>query len=76
MRHVTPVVLPQSTPFVHRPVEAMPEAQSVLDEVGALYPVVAYWNDEESSSAAHAPKAGMDAEALDEVIFAGIVGLH
>jgi hypothetical protein len=76
MRHVTPVVLPQSTPFVHRPVEAMLEAQLVLEEVGALYPVVAYWNDESNSADETAPKAQMDGEALDKVIFAGMVGLH
>jgi hypothetical protein len=77
MHHVTAVDLPRSTPFLHPPLEEMPETQSVLEEVGALYPVVAYWKDEASDSGgASDSKAGLDAETLDEVIFAGIVGLH
>jgi hypothetical protein len=77
MQPVTPVVLPQSTPFVQDAVAAMPQTQLVLDEVGALYPVVAYWSEEESESNDETDaEAHMNEEALDELIFASMVSSH
>jgi hypothetical protein len=75
MQPFTSVAIPQSAPFVHPAVGSMPEIQPVLDEVGALYPVVAYCEDPEVDEETDA-EAGMDEEALDELIFAGMVSSH
>jgi hypothetical protein len=53
----------------------MPDTQSLLEEVAALYPMVAYWNVEEPGDDL-VVEGRLDEDTLDEVIFAGMVALR
>ena len=72
---------PATTPAGHPPraaqhtAGAMPDTQSLLEEVAALYPMVAYWNVEEPGDDL-VVEGRLDEDTLDEVIFAGMVALR
>ena len=74
MRNATPAA-PQSAPTGPRP-GAMPDTQSLLEEIGALYPVVAFWDVESPGPDDELAEGKLDEDALDEVIFAGMVALR
>jgi hypothetical protein len=56
---------------------ALPTTDYVLAELGALYPIVAYWDVEEAGDEQRDPASQeCQAEELDEVIFAGMVAMR
>ena len=58
--------------------QSLPGTDYVLAELGSIYPTVAYWASaeagDEEEPAASSPE--QQAEELDEVIFAGLVGMR
>jgi hypothetical protein len=75
MRHPTTVFTP-SVPPAHHPA-ALPDPQSLLQELGALYPAVAFADDADFDRLTEPIEGrGLDEDALDEAIFAGMVALR
>jgi hypothetical protein len=67
--------LPQTAPLPGTST-VLPDTHAPLEEVGALYPVVAYWTVDEDDSNPAAPGSEIDEDVLDETIFAGLISLR
>jgi hypothetical protein len=67
--------MPRTVPFLTTSA-AQPEMHAALEELDALYPVVAYWTAPEDDPEPVAPEEELDEEVLDEAILAGLVALR
>jgi hypothetical protein len=66
MRHPAPTVSPSE----------LPDAQTLLAELGAVYSAVAFAEGEADPLSEHVATDGLDEDAIDEAIFAGMVALR